>query len=116
MRRPQAYLYRIAANLVYEYKLRERRRDVACDPEVLEELAERATEVWGDGADERLSTDQQLDRLLRKLPPTYRAVLILQKRDGMSYAEIATTLGLSVHTVQKYLFRALAQCRTARWD
>jgi RNA polymerase sigma factor (sigma-70 family) len=116
IRQPQAYLYRIASNLVYEYRLREKRRDVVCDPAVLEELAEDTADSWIPTLDERLSTGQQLERVLQQLPETYRAILLLQKRDGLSYAEIAKRLGLSVHTVQKYLFRALAHCRAADWD
>lgn len=116
VRQPQAYLYRIAANLVYEYRLKERRRDVACDPDLLENIAEQSADITEDGLEERLSTHQQLERVLRQIPPIYRAVLLLQKRDGLSYAEIAQELGLSVHTVQKYLFRALAHCRAADWE
>lgn len=116
VRQPHAYLYRIATNLVYEYRLKVRRRDVPCDPELLEELAERRTDVWADSLQARLSASEQLERVLKQLPPIYRAVLLLKKRDGLSYAEIAKELGLSVHTVQKYLFRALAYCRAADWD
>ena len=45
-----------------------------------------------------------------------RAVFVLRKRDGLSYTEIARALDISVHTVKKYLARAVAQCRSARWE
>src|SRR5688500_15976377 len=64
VRQPQAYLYRIAANLVYEYKLKEQRRDVACHPDVLEGLVEQSANVPEEDLAERLSTHQQLERVL----------------------------------------------------
>ena len=113
---PRAYLYRVAANIVYEHRMRESRRDVPCGQEVLEQMAERAADGRDAGLEQAVSTSQQLERVLQQLPSRYRAVLLLQKRDGLSYAEVAATLGLSIHTVQKYLFRALASCRAAKWD
>jgi RNA polymerase sigma-70 factor (ECF subfamily) len=115
VRKPQAYLYRIAANLVYEFKLRERNEPVAFDSEALERAAE-STPSGAIDAGEAVSLAQQLESVLGQLPPLYRAVFVLRKRDGMSYPEIARTLDISVHTVKKYLARAVAQCRCARWD
>jgi RNA polymerase sigma-70 factor (ECF subfamily) len=116
VRKPQAYLYRIAANLVYEFKLRERNAPVAFDSEALEHAAEHPTEVESLEPGDSLSVNQQLEAVLAELPPLYRAVFVLRKRDGMSYPEIARALGISVHTVKKYLARAVAQCRNARWE
>jgi len=50
-----------------------------------------------------------------QVPPGYRKVLIMSKRDGMSSAQIADTLGLSQRSVEKYLARALAYARLAVW-
>lgn len=112
VRKPQAYLYRIAANLVYEFKLRERSTPVAFDSEALEQAAEHPSESAAETS-ERLGAEQQLQSLLEQLPPLYQAVLVLRKRDGLSYAEIARALDISVHTVKKYLARAVAQCRSS---
>ncbi|HEU4625439.1 MAG TPA: RNA polymerase sigma factor [Steroidobacteraceae bacterium] len=114
VRKPQAYLYRIASNLVYEFKLRERNEPVAFDSQALEEAAESAAHPLD--SSETVSHAQQLESILGQLPPLYRAVFLARKRDGMSYAEIARALDISVHTVKKYLARAVAQCRCARWD
>jgi RNA polymerase sigma factor (sigma-70 family) len=116
VRKPQAYLYRIASNLVYEFKLRERNTPVCFDSEELERAAESPAVPATTDASEDLSLSQQLEALIEQLPPLYRAVFVLRKRDGMSYPEIARTLDISVHTVKKYLARAVAQCRSARWD
>jgi RNA polymerase sigma-70 factor (ECF subfamily) len=112
--KPLAYLYRIAANVVYEFRLRERNERVSFDSQALEQLAEHPQEL-ADELAERLSTQQQLEHVLAQLPPLYQAVFVLRKRDGMSYPEIARTLQISVHTVKKYLARAIVQCRAADW-
>ena len=116
VRKPQAYLYRIAANLVYEFKMRERNEPIAFDSEAFERAAESAEAPPIADADERLSLARQLESVLAQLPPLYRAVFVLRKREGMSYPEIARALDISVHTVKKYLARAVAHCRCARWD
>jgi RNA polymerase sigma-19 factor, ECF subfamily len=116
VRKPQAYLYRIAANLLYEFRLRERKDLVTFDSDVAEHAAEHSPHVDSDDAGEDLARAQQVEELLARLPPLYRAVFVLRKREGMSYPEIATTLGISVHTVKKYLARAVAQCRTGALD
>ena len=59
---------------------------------------------------------RQLDRALARLPRMHRMVLLLLKRDGMSYEEAARATQLSVNTVEKYLFQAKAMIKTAKWD
>ena len=115
VRQPQAYLYRIASNLAYEFKLRERREPVTFNSDVVEQLAEHPEGPIVDEMGEHVDASQQLEYVLMQLPPMYRAVFVLRKRDGLSYAEIATSLELSVHTVKKYLARAVVKCRAADW-
>jgi RNA polymerase sigma factor (sigma-70 family) len=110
VRKPQAYLYRIAANLIYEFRLRERKDPVTFDSDVFERASEQSQHVVHDAGDDP-GRAQQAEDMLARLPPLYRAVFVLRKREDMSYAEIAATLGISVHTVKKYLARAVAQCR-----
>jgi len=115
IRHPRAYLYRIATNLLYEYSLRNR-RDVPWDPGLLTELVESGGQPPSKNEPENQAlASEELHFVLQKLQPTLRAVLILQKRDGLSYEEIGEKLGLSAHTVKKYLYRALALCRQAEW-
>ena len=113
VRKPQAYLYRIASNLAYEFKLREQREPVTFDSDVVEQLAEHPEGPVFDELGEHADASQQLEYVLMQLPPMYRAVFMLRKLDGLSYAEIAKSLELSVHTVKKYLARAVVRCRAA---
>lgn len=111
-----AYLYWIASHVVYEFKLRARRERVSFDSEVLDAWTEHPPQVAPDAMSEGLNLEHQLDRALKQLQPTYRAVILLHKRDGLSFAEVATQLGLSKHTVKKYVGRALAALRAAKWE
>ncbi len=114
IRSPLAYLYRLAMNVVYEFKLRVRRDPVGFDSETADELVEHPLqETSSADAYEQLCTEQELRSLLAPLPPVLRAVFVLRKRDGMTHQEIAAELGLSAHTVKKYLCQAVAYCRTA---
>ncbi|MEL7042884.1 MAG: RNA polymerase sigma factor [Pseudomonadota bacterium] len=109
--KPVAYLFQIAANLANEFHLRKRKSPVTVDYDALAAFG-------GDGDDDRFQRDmearsgvQALERVLGKLPPLYREILLLRKLDGYSHAEIAAKLELSQHTVHRYLTRALARCR-----
>jgi RNA polymerase sigma-70 factor (ECF subfamily) len=115
VRQPRAYLYRIAVNLVSEFRLRARREPITYDSDTLAELAEIASVETSSDA-QRAADAEQVETLLEQLPPLYRAILILRKRDGLSYPEIAQQLDISVHTVKKYLARAVAKCRHANWS
>jgi RNA polymerase sigma-70 factor (ECF subfamily) len=65
---------------------------------------------------ERLNLQQQIDRALAQLPPTHAAVLLCHKRDGLSDEEVAEKLGLSIHTVEKYVTQAKSKIRTMSWE
>ena len=116
IRHPQAYLYRIAANLVYEYRLREVRVPVTYDSELMNQHAQAPAETPANEPSQLLDASDRLEGLLEELSPAYRAIVVLRKRDGLSYDEIGKVLKLSPNTVKKYLVRALAQLREARWD
>jgi len=115
LREPLAYLYRTAANVVYEF-LRSRRQHVTFDSEMADRAASQADGSRPDKIADQLSLERDLERLLATLPPLQQTILVLQKRDGLSYEEIAQRLKISVHTVEKYLFRALATIRSKNWD
>lgn len=110
VRHPEAYLFRIAANLMYEHWLKHKpeseQRSPAIDPETLES-GERFTE---ESVAQQQSVDA-LERVLRVMPATRRKVIVMHRRDGMTYKEISAELGLSVGMVKKHLAKGLARCR-----
>ena len=48
---------------------------------------------------------------IEKLPPQRRKCLLMAKRDGMSYKEIADKLGISENTVRNNIAKAMASVR-----
>ena len=46
---------------------------------------------------------------MSQLPTAHQLVLLLVKRDGLSYAEAAQAAGLSIHTIEKYVVEAQGQ-------
>ncbi len=106
VRNPEAYLFRIAANMLHEYALRQRQRTQV--ETQADEPVPGAT-----GFDVVVSREQaaRLDAVLGKLPPNRRAALVLHLRNELSCAEIAQAMGVSVPMVKKHLAAALSFCR-----
>jgi len=105
LQNPEAYLFRIASNLAYEQRLKHTTDPLPQDDDLIDPASE--TEA---GA-ERQQRLERLSRILQALPALPRAALILQRRDGMTYSEIAAELNISTHMVKKHLFVALVRCR-----
>lgn len=108
---PQAYLFRIASNLVYELRAREQRDPVTFDSRLVDYCAGRISNPDCIEPGEQLNLDQQLETIFRSLRPLHAAILLLRKRDGLSLEEVAARLDISTHTVKKYLSQAIAQIR-----
>jgi RNA polymerase sigma-19 factor, ECF subfamily len=112
IRDPQAYLFRVAANLAREHQLKQARTPMDVrDAEDL--LAIDALDRQIEDVVDLQARVAEMNRVLAGLEPRHRAVLLLHRRDGMTYEEIARELGISFHTVKKYLSIALAACREA---
>jgi RNA polymerase sigma factor (sigma-70 family) len=110
IRDPQAYLYRIAANVMYEFELKKK-----VDATGLMRCAEYQVVDTDLGRPERdvevLLARERIEAVLAQLSPRCRAVLIMYRRDGLSYKEIATRIGISTSMVKKHLARGLRHCR-----
>jgi RNA polymerase sigma-70 factor (ECF subfamily) len=107
---PRAYLFTVAANLVKEHAMLQRRQALGTNIErVVPELKAPGGSAQDDA--EREFRRRQVERTLDRLPPRCKAVLLMQHRDGMSYSEISERLGVSTHMVKKYVVRALKLCR-----
>lgn len=101
---PQAWLFRVAHNLVADYYRRP--RHAGFEPiDQLDSLAfERPTQE-----DERQRADLQylMEAALSELSYNCRAVFVLRRFEDCDTAEIARRLGISRRMVQKYLVQAV---------
>jgi RNA polymerase sigma factor (sigma-70 family) len=111
VRNPQAYLFGIASHVVCEALFREDRSLVMYDSEAVEEAGGQLDNALPDDVAERLSLQQDLKRALAELPTMHRTVLLLVKRDGLSYEEAARRTRLNVNTVKTYVFEARARVK-----
>lgn len=114
IRDPRPYLYRIAANLLYEAELR-RRADATGMAQLASEAAD-AEAGYEASAPEISELQEQLAHALQGLSPKCRAVLLLHRREQMTYDEIGAVLGISSSMVKKYLAQGLKHCRDKLQD
>lgn len=107
VRNPQAYLLRVASNVVSEWRNRQP------PPETFEALDESAFvhEIVAEVALEAEVSRRQLDEMLQDMPPMTRAVVLLKFRDGWRCKEIARHLQLTERQVRRHLTRAFEQLR-----
>jgi RNA polymerase sigma-19 factor, ECF subfamily len=114
---PIKYLYGVAAKVVADFftDATYEREHVMTDSDELTRVAERLEESSAVDSSEQLVEEQRLERALHKLPGTQAMVLVLHEVEGLSYAEVAARLGLSLHTVEKYLVKAKAHLRVLLW-
>lgn len=108
------WLHRVAANTAMDWRKRERHRRHAPLPET--EEGEDAVEAADDGpraGASRRELAAAIDRAVDELPPHYHEIVVLREVRGLSYEEIAETLGISRGTVESRLFRARERLRDA---
>ncbi|HEY5759247.1 MAG TPA: RNA polymerase sigma factor [Steroidobacter sp.] len=111
--KPGAYIFGIASHVVADFKSGWRHSHERLEER--EEEPDDRTSSPDDLAD-RLNLQQQLERAFARLPRTHAMVLLAHKHCGFSYEETAAELGLSIHTVEKYLTQAKAVIRTMTWE
>jgi len=104
--RPAAYLRQIARNLLRDRAKAAKRHSTAAHVD--------ADDVHLAGADEqrRLEARDSLARLeaaIKRLKPKTRDIFLAHHLEGLSYAEIADRMGMSVGGVEKQMGRAFDQ-------
>ena len=104
------WIYRIATNAAYD---RLRSRSSHPHPEVpLDDDA--PVEDRAPGVEQRLVRREMSDCIgeyIDRLPASYRSVLVLSEHEGLTNAEIAEALAVSLDTVKIRLHRARARLR-----
>lgn len=104
----EGWLHRITTNLFLD-QVRRRKKIL------MEGLADREFASRGSVEDEydMNSLDNDIQEALNALPPEYRAAVVLCDVEGLSYEEIARTLGVKLGTVRSRIHRARALLRTS---
>ena len=115
---PVALLYRIATNLMLDRargEMRSAARDTAWTETESTRLGGEAV-VEAPAADEAVASRQRLRQLVEavaELPPQMQRAFRLHKLEGLSHAQTAQAMGLSVKSVEKHISAAL-KALTAR--
>ena len=109
---PVQYLFGIARHVICEILDRRKRELVEFNSELTDHQMEHTIGCPTDTLGNRVENQQTLARALERLRPIQRKIIVLIKTEGMTYEEVAATLGLSKHTVKKYAVAAMAQLRT----
>lgn len=107
LREPRAFLTTVAHGLMVNHL---RRQDI--ERAYLEALAARP-EPLAPSPEERaliLETLEQIDAVLDGLSQRARTAFLLSQLEGLSYADIATRLEVSVSMVKKYMLQAITHC------
>ncbi|MBW0253803.1 MULTISPECIES: RNA polymerase sigma factor SigE [unclassified Cellulomonas] len=107
----EGWLHRITTNLFLDGA--RRRQRIRMD--AMGEDGDRypATDAGPERAFEHDNLDVDIQRALDELPPEYRAAVVLCDIEGLSYEEIAVTLGIKLGTVRSRIHRARARLRVA---
>lgn len=108
---PQAYLTRIARNLLIDRARRKTCRPTAFFPlDEDRDAVSRPDQTWRMEAADLFRLYRQT---VRAMPPKTRRVFVMHRVKRMSYKEIAAELSITVATVDYHMVQALARCRAA---
>ncbi len=116
------WLYRVVANLCVSESRRPEHRVIQRPLPQTEGSAEESStamvaDAGGRSSEDNVLAQEDLHRMrvaLLQLPPQQRAALWLARVEGLSYAEVARSLGCSVSAVKSLIHRATASLRE-RW-
>ncbi len=110
---PRLMLFRIANNLASDFARYQHRHHVGAHVP----LDEAGPLFAPDAVQEELMAASQIaeafKQAIRELPPKCRLAFTLNRYDGLSNAQIAARLDISVKAVEKHITRAIVACRAA---
>jgi RNA polymerase sigma factor (sigma-70 family) len=116
IREPRALLYQVARNLLVDHH---RRAGVRSDTELplgqAEEVEAPGPRDWE--PETALSSRQGVSALIETidgLPPRCRLAFMLNRFDGLTYAQVAARMEISVKAVEQHLKHALDACERCR--
>lgn len=104
---PQAYLFKMAANVAAEWAVRSRNasaREMAW-------LAEHGSDGYADEEISQLEVEEEIEQALRALCPRQREILRLQFFEGLTHAQTAQRLGVTERVVKRALAKSYQRLR-----
>lgn len=117
VRKPLQFVYGMARHVLLDHRAAtNQKEDFLREVGDSLDCAECASEMLVDRPEDQAIVEQQLNEIVRGLPPIHAAILLLHERDGRSYEEVASHLRISVHTVKKYITEARARVRMMSLD
>ncbi len=107
IREPRAYLHTIAKGLLINHW---RRRQI--EQAYLDALVLQPEPVAPSPESQALIVETllRIDAMLAQLPTRVRSAFLMSQLHGMTYAAIATELGVSERMVKKYMAQAMLHC------
>jgi len=109
----EGWLHRITTNLFLDQVRRRRRIRIEPWGDATEQFAGPDGTSTPERGFEHANLDQDVQKALDALPPEFRAAVVLCDMEGLSYEEIAVTLGIKLGTVRSRIHRGRAQLREA---
>jgi RNA polymerase sigma factor (sigma-70 family) len=109
----EGWLHRITTNLFLDSTRRKRRIRMEALGDDDGHVVDPADLGRPERGFEHANLDHDVQRALDALRPEYRAAVVLCDIEGLSYEEIAVTLGVKLGTVRSRIHRARAQLREA---
>ena len=111
IRSPEAYLFTVAQHVIQQHTLRQTATPPSVELTQMFDMPSTTPDV-----DPVLATDaaqcvEQLQDAIEDLSPKVRATFLLHRRDGLSFEDIGTRLGISRPMVKKNLTKALMHFR-----
>jgi RNA polymerase sigma-70 factor (ECF subfamily) len=111
----EGWLHRITTNLFLDMVRRKARIRFDALPDDAERLVGKDLSGMGCPAQiyDETHFDADVQAALDALPPDFRAAVVLCDLEGLSYEEIAATLGIKIGTVRSRIHRGRSQLRAA---
>lgn len=107
IREPRAYLTTMAQGVLVNH-IRRKHIERACLEALSQQPESRLLDLETRAI--LLETLLEIDTMLDGLPPRVRQAFLLAQLEGLSHAEIAARLGVSVSSVKQYLLKAVTHC------
>lgn len=109
----EGWLHRITTNLFLDQVRRKQRIRMEAMGDDDAQYPARGDLAQPERSFEHAHLDHDVQRALDALSPEYRAAVVLCDIEGLSYEEIAVTLGIKLGTVRSRIHRARSQLRAA---